>query len=132
LDLSKKLQVPNGKAVFLVDPPRDFGASLRISRKQEGAAVLAFAANSRKLRANARAAIETAKADGILWIAYPKAGQLDSDLNRDLLQKRMRGFGIEGVRLVSIDEVWSAMRFRPSRSAETQRRSLKGGKRPSV
>ena len=117
MDLSKKLQVPTGTPVFLVDPPEDFRIRLRVSTKQEGAAVLAFAANSKKLKENAGAAIEAAKADRLSWIAYPKAGRLGTDLNRDRLQKQMKEFGIEGVRLVSVDDVWSAMRFRPKKES---------------
>lgn len=46
----------------------------------------------------------------------PKAGKLGTDLNRDKLFKLVEPHGIEGVRLVSIDDTWSAMRFRPSHS----------------
>ena len=41
------------------------------------------------------------------------AGQLDTDLNRDILWRHMQKKGLSGVRQVAIDEVWSAMRFRP-------------------
>jgi len=74
-----------------------------------------FAIDSKQLVANGEPAINAAKEDRLSWIAYPKAGQLGTDLNRDTLFQLMRPYGIEGVRLVSIDEVWSAMRFRPGR-----------------
>ena len=37
---------------------------------------------------------------------------LGTDLNRDALWKLMEPEGFEGVRLVSLDETWSAMMFR--------------------
>ena len=45
-------------------------------------------------------------------MAYPKARQLGTDLNRDILWKLMKEKGIEANRQISIDDVWSAMRFR--------------------
>ena len=55
--------------------------------------------------------------DAIAYIAYPKAGQLGTDLNRDVLWGMVRHEGLRGVRQVSLDDVWSAMRFRPERVA---------------
>lgn len=115
MDLTKKLQIPAGTPVFLVNQPRGFNPGTPVSKTDHGAAVLVFAVNSRKLKENAGAAIRAAKADRLSWIAYPKAGQLETDLGRDILQELMEPHGIEGVRLVSVDEVWSAMRFRPKK-----------------
>ena len=42
-----------------------------------------------------------------------KAGQLDTDLNRDILWKHLLKKGVQAVRQVAIDDVWSALRFRP-------------------
>jgi hypothetical protein len=51
--------------------------------------------------------------DKLSWIAYPKDGQLSTDLSRDILNEHMKSKGVAGVRQISIDEVWSALRFRP-------------------
>jgi hypothetical protein len=59
--------------------------------------------------------VEAAKADRLTWVAYPKAGQLGTDLNRDIIWRHLLTQGIQGVRQVAIDDVWSAMRFRPGR-----------------
>lgn len=56
--------------------------------------------------------MEGARADHLAWAAYPKAGQLGTDLNRDILWKHMEEHGIKPVRQVAIDGTWSAMRFR--------------------
>lgn len=48
-------------------------------------------------------------------VAYPKAGQLDTDLNRDVLWKRLLKSDVQGVRQIALDSVWSAMRFRPAK-----------------
>ena len=46
--------------------------------------------------------------------AYPKAKQAGTDLNRDILWNAVSPHGLSGVALVSLNDVWSAMRFRPS------------------
>jgi hypothetical protein len=53
--------------------------------------------------------------DGLAWIAYPKAGQLGTDLNRDILWKHLLASGVQGVRQIALDETWSALRFRPGK-----------------
>lgn len=58
--------------------------------------------------------LEAIKYDAVLWISYPKGSSgVDTDLNRDKLWKALSDRGIRPVTQVSIDEVWSAMRFRP-------------------
>ncbi len=49
---------------------------------------------------------------GRLWVCYPKAGKLGTDLSRDALWQAMEKKGWEGVRLVALDDTWSAMAFR--------------------
>ena len=50
--------------------------------------------------------------DARLWVAYPKAKKLGTDLNRDILARVLRECGFEPARMVSIDETWSAMWFK--------------------
>ena len=115
MDLSKKLQIPEGTSVRLVNSPPGFNLGTQIPKKEAGEAVLAFATNTKEIIAYCKPAIDAAKENRLSWIAYPKAGQLGTDLNRDKLFQLVKPYGIEGVRLVSIDDVWSAMRFRPIR-----------------
>jgi hypothetical protein len=53
-------------------------------------------------------------ADGILWICYPKktSKKFTSEIDRDHGWKSMNELDFYGVRLLAIDENWSAMRFR--------------------
>jgi len=52
----------------------------------------------------------------VLWIAYPKANQ--SDLNRDTLWPILAEHGMRPIGQVALDEVWSALRFRPLKDGE--------------
>jgi hypothetical protein len=50
--------------------------------------------------------------NALLWIAYPKAKALQTDLNRDILHETAKKFGLDGVSIVSLNTTWSAMRFK--------------------
>lgn len=57
----------------------------------------------------------------LVWIAYPKkTSGMESDLSRDLISEAMSGTGWRPVSIVAIDEVWSALRFRPVSDVKTK------------
>ena len=128
--LSAKLQIRPGMKVALVNAPAEGVARLEplpdgatISRAATVDAVIAFAKDDAELRRIASRAIAAVKADGLLWIAYPKgSAKLKTDLNRDVLRGTVaERHGLEGVSLVAIDETWSAMRFRPKGAGKAKR-----------
>ena len=53
-------------------------------------------------------------ADGFLWFCYPKktSKKYCSDIDRDHGWKALNDSGFHGIRMVSIDDDWSAIRFR--------------------
>jgi hypothetical protein len=52
---------------------------------------------------------------GLLWVAYPKGtSKVKTDVNRDKLWPVLATMDWRPIRQVALDEVWSAMRFRPS------------------
>ncbi|UBU18692.1 hypothetical protein [Nonomuraea gerenzanensis] len=53
---------------------------------------------------------------GIVWIAYPKGNK--ADINRDSLWPIAGEYGLRPNGQVAVDEVWSAMRFRPLKPGE--------------
>lgn len=61
---------------------------------------------------------------GHLWICYPKktSKKYRSDLSRDVLWPQFGAFDLEPVSQFSIDEDWSAMRFRPVDEIRTMKR----------
>ena len=75
---------------------------------------VAFVSARAELATVAVPAIAAASRDELAWIAYPKAGKLGTDLNRDLLAAALADKGVQPVRQVAIDETWSALRFRPA------------------
>ncbi|MFL5311227.1 MAG: hypothetical protein ACJ79H_12315 [Myxococcales bacterium] len=112
--LGKKLLLKPGMKVALVGEPADQRAlyqGIEASSRTPDAVVL-YAATAKDLAAALPVARKRLAADGRLWIAYPKAKKLGTDLNRDSLWKLMEPEGLQGVRLVSLDDTWSAMMFR--------------------
>ena len=78
---------------------------------------LIFVRNTDELKETAPRSIHNLSADGILWFAYPKKNsrKYNSDLSRDTGWGVVIYHGFEPVRQVSVNEDWSALRFRDQR-----------------
>lgn len=113
MEVARKLQLKPGTKVSIVNAPAGVQLDVDTSGEASKDAVLVFVRNQAELAQHSGPAVDAARADRLSWIAYPKAGQLQTDLNRDILWKLLDGTGVRPVRQVSIDDVWSAMRFRP-------------------
>jgi hypothetical protein len=75
-----------------------------------------FVSSVQELGERAPQALAAVKPAGFLWISYPKkSGKIKTDIHRDVGWDAVREAGFEGVSLISIDETWSAMRFRPAK-----------------
>ena len=114
------MQIPAAATVVVLGMPAGVdleipGDCLVVSDPSDAseAVVVSFVTRSEDLDDVASAAIAAAREDRLAWIAYPKARQLGTDLNRDTLAALVEARGARPVRSVSIDGVWSALRFRP-------------------
>jgi len=117
MDLTAKLQIKPGQTIAAVGMPDGVLSLAGVNPAAEpdaADAVVAFVRNRAELAAGADAAIAAARLDRLAWIAYPKAGKLGTDLNRDILAALVAERGVRPVRQVAIDETWSALRFRPA------------------
>ena len=122
MTVARKLQIPVGATVVVLGLPA--GVDLEIPEEclvvsdpadaaRPEAAVVCFVTRSEQLDDLAGPAIAAARQDRLSWIAYPKARQLGTDLNRDILAGLVQARGAQPVRSVSLGTVWSALRFRP-------------------
>lgn len=74
---------------------------------------LVFAISHKQLQDILRDVVPALHTDAKLWVAYPKvSSKIVSDLSRDCNWECISQFGFEGVRLITLDNIWSAMRFR--------------------
>lgn len=122
--LSQKLQLKPDQHLLLLNPPSGYaaflaselaGVPLLAESQGQSEAVLLFVNNLAEVARLAPEAIRLVKPDGLLWIAYPKGGsRIKTDVNRDILWKTIEPTGWRPVRQIALDEIWSAMRFRPS------------------
>jgi hypothetical protein len=53
------------------------------------------------------------KENGLLWATYPKAGQMDTDLKREVIWECGEAVGMHTVAAIAVDDVWSALRLKP-------------------
>lgn len=114
MDVWKKLQVRPDQTVRVVNQPQEITLPVvpEPLRAQDADAYLGFVRTRSEL-ARIGVVLTAASKDRLAWIAYPKAGQLDTDLNRDTLAALLAERGLQPVRQVAIDDVWSGLRFRP-------------------
>jgi len=115
MDLGAKLQLTPEQGVEFVGLPRPAPDGVADLGRDRGAdrALVVFVHDRRALDGELAAVVAAAGADRLTWVAYPKAGQLGTDLNRDSVAAVLRAAGVRPVRQVSVDDVWSALRFRP-------------------
>lgn len=73
---------------------------------------LVFAVSQKQLVAILDDITPVLQPDAKLWIAYPKlASKISSDLCRDKNWDFVSDYGFEAVRMIALDNVWSAARF---------------------
>jgi hypothetical protein len=75
---------------------------------------LAFAITQAQLDRASRLLAAASDGDAVIWFAYPKGSskRYTCEFNRDSGWNVIREAGFESVRMVAIDEDWSALRFR--------------------
>jgi len=114
----RKLRYRAGMRVAVLGAPSGFETLLTQAREIDRLRVLgkdldlvqAFFTR----RTHLERALEKLKASlgpkGLLWLCYPKAKALGTDLNRDIIRALAAKNGLEAVAIVAVDTVWSALR----------------------
>lgn len=76
--------------------------------------IIVFVKNRKEVEELAPAALHNLVADGVLWFCYPKktSKKYHSDIDRNHGWKPLNDSGFQGIRMISVDEDWSAFRFR--------------------
>jgi len=119
MSLARKMNMKPPMSVAVIDRPDgvdlDFGDGVAVAPDDSTAdAVLVFFPSREALESRRPIVVAAAAADRLTWVAYPKAGQLETDLNRDILWDLLATSGIRPVRQISINDIWSAVRWRPA------------------
>jgi hypothetical protein len=129
--LATKLQVKPGFKMVVINAPEGYLKMLdklpegtEVTTKGSGTFdfVQVFVCNKADVDSLAAKAIKAVKPGGMLWFAYPKkTGKIKTDIHRDYGWDAVYNAGWEGVRLISVDDTWSAMRFRPTSEIKSRK-----------
>jgi hypothetical protein len=122
--LFAKLNLKDQREIFVLNAPASFEAELllleevlvkrTVGAHDKVSFAIAFATTQTALDAASATLAKAADGDAVLWFAYPKgkSKRYTCEFNRDSGWSVLGDAGFEGVRQVSIDEDWSALRFR--------------------
>jgi hypothetical protein len=118
--LVQRLGIRPGEAIRLVDPPRGYlvslgelpnGASLIGDRSALGF-VQFFARRKADLEEGLPRLERKLKEDGVIWVSWPKrSSSVDTDLTDAVEREVGLESGLVDVKVCSIDETWSALKF---------------------
>jgi hypothetical protein len=119
-----KLNLKDHKQIVVLDSPSSFESELAalkgveiirdLKQAKEVTFSLAFVTTPEQVDGLAPAIARKAEGDAIVWFAYPKgtSKRYKSQIDRDNGWNMLGHEGFEPVRMVAIDEDWSAKRFR--------------------
>jgi hypothetical protein len=119
-----KMNLKGQQEILVVNAPDSFEKEIealrnvRVGRRVEEVKspsfVLAFVTERAELARLSKKLAAKAVGDALLWFAYPKGSskKYSCDFNRDEGWETLRQSGFDSVRMVAIDEDWSALRFR--------------------
>src|ERR1700761_5037803 len=120
--LFKKLNLGAQDTIHVLNAPSSFepeltaleGVTVKRSIAGSSRFAMAFVITQAELDAASRKLAAACAADAVLWMVYPKgtSKKYQCEFNRDSGWPVLGAAGFEPVRMVAIDEDWSALRFR--------------------
>lgn len=129
--LLKKLNFKTQKSMLVLNSPlefanqlSDFEMFLKVENEIKSQVIefaLIFAIKQEEVDQIAPQIVELIAEDGLFWFAYPKKSskKYKCEFNRDNGWQVLGELGYEPVRMVAIDEDWSALRFRKAKNIKT-------------
>ncbi len=134
----EKMNLKDQREILVLNAPESFETELaslkgvvvqRDPRKITAVVfALAFATKQAEVDEMTRLFVSKAQGDAMLWFAYPKgtSRKYRCEFNRDNGWDALRKAGFDSVRMVAIDEDWSALRFRRVEYIKIQTRGAGG------
>jgi hypothetical protein len=135
--LFKKLNYKNQSTIVVMDAPVSFDSELLLMKDDAILVtdpkkmrplefVICFSTLQKDVNRLAKLVIPLLAEDAVCWFCYPKgtSKKYTCDFNRDTGWSILGEMGYEPVRAISIDEDWSALRFRKAEYIKTMTRSF--------
>lgn len=111
---------PSGYMNSLAPLPEQVEVSQTLGRTHEF--VQLFATKKSEITKSAKRLLQSAAPGAPVWITYPKkTSGVVSDLSREVVWAAMEETGWRPVSQIAIDEVWSALRFRPTADVKSRK-----------
>lgn len=122
----QKLNLKDQKEILVLNAPESFEVELEtlqeVSIKRSLAEVeeivyaLIFVSKKSEFDSYSERIEPKVRNDAVVWFIYPKRTpqKYSADFNRDFGWCSLKNAGYQPVRMVAIDEIWSAIRFRNS------------------
>jgi CheY-like chemotaxis protein len=113
--LEQKLGLTGSARVRLIGAPDEFADQIETARQTDGDAelVILFVRTPSELEAELATAMDSVAEDGSLWVAWPKGGKgARGDVTQLLVRERAMAAGWVDYKIASLDDTWSALRFR--------------------
>ena len=132
--LFAKLNLKDQQEIFVLNAPDSFEAELgrlhgvsvrrNVSAGSRLAFVLSFVTRQPEVDALAKSLSSKVEGDAVVWFAYPKGSskRYKSELSRDKSWRALGTAGFVPVRMVAVDEDWTAVRFRRAEFIKTMKR----------
>ena len=113
----KRISVINAEETFvhsISSELKDVIIDRKIDPRYPYQFIMIFVKSKSEVEMLAPITLHNLMADGVLWFCYPKKSskKYRSDIDRDHGWKALNDSGLYGIRMVAIDEDWSALRFR--------------------
>lgn len=128
--LAKKLKIKPGDSVAIVNSPEGYledlgelpeGVEIATELKDKFDFIHLFVQDSNELEKLFPKAVKALNPDGVFWVSYPKkSSKIETDLTRDLGWEVTSKLGQRPVSMISVDETWSAVRFRKAEGTTGQ------------
>lgn len=121
---ARKLQIKPDTRILAAGMPKDLESQLdplpdgvtlveRVEKTPLDGLIL-FAKTAAEFQKLADQHLANLKHDGLLWAAFPKKSSgIQTDLAMYDGWEPLQTVGLEGVRMISFDDTWSACRWRP-------------------
>jgi hypothetical protein len=106
------MNAPKGYRTLLGPLPPDITVNTKPSGRYDF--VHLFVNSREELERLGPGAMNAVKPMAIFWISYPRKTGAETDISRDEGWDVVSQAGFETVAQVAIDDVWSALRFRPA------------------
>lgn len=114
----KKMGIKDGMRAIFVDAPTEVMEAIKLPTLEIASELTGtfdyihlFSKNQEMLKKHFPEIKTHLKPSGMLWVSWPKNGQLETDLSLSEIINIVYGFGLVESTALSVDATWSALKF---------------------